>query len=323
MTASQNILETLVVSPEEIGLRFDQFLVKHFPSRSRSYLQRCVEDQLITVNGVPARPGLRLEGDETIAVLGWRDETPEAIQAADIPLDVLFEDDDLLVINKPAGLVVHPAPGNRQGTLVSALLNYAPETFSEQSDDEDIRPGIVHRLDKDTSGVMVITKSPDAFSKLKEDFREHRVDKIYLAIARGRFRDGFGVIDLPIGRDEKNRLKRVVCAEGGKEALTKYRRVGEAYGCTLLQVRLYTGRTHQIRVHLAHLGHPVLGDLLYSGGAQCPPFRYKRQLLHAWKLALQHPRTGERMVFTAPPAPDMASEINRFADFCDLSLLEG
>jgi 23S rRNA pseudouridine1911/1915/1917 synthase len=320
---TQQPLATFSVTPEEIGLRLDHFLVRHFPEYSRSYLQRCVEAQRITMNGEPARVGVRLEGDETIDILGWLDETPEAIQAADIPLDILFEDDDLLVINKPAGLVVHPAPGNRQGTLVSALLNYAPETFGEQADDEDVRPGIVHRLDKDTSGVMVIAKTPDAFDKLKDDFRNHRVDKIYLAIARGHFRDGFGVIDLPIGRDEKNRMKRTVCEEGGKEALTKYRRVGEAHGCTLLQVRLYTGRTHQIRVHLAHLGHPVLGDLLYSGGAQCPPFRYKRQLLHAWKLALQHPRTGERMVFTAPPAPDMASEINRFADYCDLSVLEG
>ncbi len=321
MTENQPI-ETHRVTPDEIGLRLDHLLVRLFPGHSRSYLQRCVEAQLITVNGEPARPGLRLEGDELIEVHGWLDETPEAIQAADIPLDILFEDDDLLVINKPAGLVVHPAPGNRQGTLVSALFNYAPETFGELADDEETRPGIVHRLDKDTSGVMVIAKSPAAYAKLKEDFREHRIDKIYLAIARGRFRDGFGVIDLPIGRDEKNRLKRIVCEEGGKEALTKYRRVGEAHGCTLLQVRLYTGRTHQIRVHLAHLGHPVLGDLLYSGGAQCPPFRYRRQLLHAWKLALQHPVTGERMIFTAPPPPDMRSEIDRFADFCDLSVLE-
>ncbi len=320
---TQQPLVTYHATPEDGGMRLDHFLVKQFPEHSRSYLQRCIEAQLVTVNGTPERAGLRLEGTENIAVLGWLDETPEAIQAANIPLDVIFEDDDLLVINKPAGLVVHPAPGNRQGTLVSALLNYAPETFGDLADDEEERPGIVHRLDKDTSGVMVIAKTNNAFTKLKEDFRNHRVDKIYLAIARGHFRDGFGVIDLPIGRDEKNRLKRTVCTEGGKEALTKYRRVGEAHGCTLLQVRLYTGRTHQIRVHLAHLGHPVLGDLLYSGGAQCPPFRYKRQLLHAWKLALQHPRTGERMVFTAPPAPDMASEINRFADFCDLTPLEG
>lgn len=317
-------LEIHQVQPEDIGLRLDHFLVKRYPGHSRSYLQRCIEEKLVTVNGAPERAGLRLEGGETIAILGWRDETPEEIQAADIPLDILFEDNDLLVINKPAGLVVHPAAGNRQGTLVSALLHYAPETFAELVDDgEDERPGIVHRLDKDTSGVMVIAKNPDAHAKLKDAFRQHQIDKIYLAIARGHFRDGFGVIDAPIGRDEKNRLKRKVCEENGKEALTKYRRVGEAHGCTLLQVRLYTGRTHQIRVHLAHIGHPVLGDLLYSGGAKCPPFRYKRQLLHAWKLALKHPQTGERMVFTAPPASDMATEIARFADFCDLSVLDG
>ena len=320
MTDFQGIIETVEVLPEEAGLRLDKFLVKRFPARTRSYLQRCVVAERILVNGEAAKPGLRMEGGEKIDVLDWLDETPEAVQPAKIDFGVLFEDDDLLVINKPPGLVVHPAPGNRQGTLVSALLNYAPETFTELADDEEERPGIVHRLDKDTSGVMVIAKNPSSFAKLKEDFREHRVDKIYLAIARGRFRDGFGVIDAPIGRDEKSRMRRTVC-EDGKAALTKYRRVGEAHGCTLLQVRLYTGRTHQIRVHLAHLGHPVLGDLLYSGGAQCPPFRYKRQLLHAWKLALTHPRTGERMVFTAPPAPDMATEIDRFADFCDLSVL--
>ena len=321
MTELQGVIESFEVLPEEIGLRLDKLLAKHFPDFSRSYLQRCVVAERILLNGEAAKPGLRMEGGEQIAVLSWLDETPEAIQPAAIRLDVLFEDDDLLVINKPPGLVVHPAPGNRQGTLVSALLNYAPETFTELADDEEVRPGIVHRLDKDTSGVMVIAKNPEAYARLKEDFREHRIDKIYLAIARGRFRDGFGVIDAPIGRDEKSRMRRKVC-EDGKAALTKYRRVGEAHGCTLLQVRLYTGRTHQIRVHLAHLGHPVLGDLLYSGGAQCPPFRYKRQLLHAWKLALSHPRTGERMVFTAPPPPDMASEIERFAAFCDLSVLE-
>ena len=316
-------LEIHQVDPEDAGLRLDCFLVRRYPGHSRSYLQRCIEEKLVTVNGIPERAGLRLEGGETIAIWGWRDETPEEIRPADIPLEILHEDDDLLVINKPAGLVVHPAAGNRQGTLVSALLHYAQETFAELADDgEDDRPGIVHRLDKDTSGVMVIAKTPVAHARLKEDFRQHRIDKIYLAIARGHFRDGFGVIDAPLGRDEKNRLKRKVCA-GGKEALTKYRRVGEAHGCTLLQVRLYTGRTHQIRVHLAHLGHPVLGDLLYGGGAKCPPFRYHRQLLHAWKLALPHPVTGERMVFTAPPAPDMATEIARFADFCDLSVLEG
>lgn len=298
------------------GTRLDMLLVARHPERSRTSIQKAIDAGCATINGEPGKSGIRLEvGDEVVYDLP--DELPKApIQAEDIPLEILYEDEAILVVNKPAGLVVHPAAGNQNGTLVSALLFREPEGFASVGEDAD-RPGIVHRLDKDTSGVLVIARTPEAHAALKQSFQERKVDKIYLTIAQGHFKESFDAIEEPIGRDPKNRQRMAVVADG-REALTKYRVIAEEHGMSLLQVRLYTGRTHQIRVHLAHIGHPVLGDGLYGGPRKWAPFSCPRQMLHAWKLALPHPITGERVVFTAPTPPDFRKNLDIFAQNTDL-----
>lgn len=299
------------------GQRLDMLLVARHPERSRTSIQKAIDAGCATINGEPGKSGIRLELGDVVEY--HLDELPEAqpLIPEDIPLDVIYEDDALLVINKPAGLVVHPAAGNQRGTLVSALLFREPEDFSGVGEDAT-RPGIVHRLDKDTSGALVIARTPDAYANLKNSFQERKVDKIYLAIANGHFKENFAAIDAPIGRDPKNRQKMAVLGEGGREALTKYRVISEYHGASLLQVRLYTGRTHQIRVHLSHIGHPVLGDGLYGGPGKSTYFDCGRQMLHAWKLAIPHPITGERMVFTAPTPPDFRKNLDVFAETTDL-----
>lgn len=317
---SANGSDIWTAGEEERGLRLDKALALRWPQFSRTYFQRCIDGGAVTVNGAIDRGSRLLEPGDSVAIT-WPPRESDQLEAADIPLDVLYEDDDLLVINKPAGLVVHPGVGNRHGTLVSALLYREPEVFGAFSDHE-YRPGIVHRLDKDTSGVMVVSRNLDAWQKLKDSFRDHAVSKLYLAVVRGHFSARSGVIDAPIGRSAANRLKMAVSA-GGREALTKYRLLAEYGGCSLLLVRIYTGRTHQIRVHMAHVGHPVLGDALYCPGNQIAPLPLKapRQLLHAWKIALPHPSDGHQMVFTAPLPPDLRDAVGIFSQNADLTEL--
>ncbi len=314
--------ENWIVSAEESGVRLDKALATHWPQFSRSYFQNCIESNAVVVNDAPARASYILEAGDCIAIT-WPQREVEELTAVDIPLDVLYEDDDIIVINKPAGLVVHPGAGNRQGTLVSALLYREPEVFGAFSDHE-YRPGIVHRLDKDTSGVMVITRNLPAWETLKESFREHDVSKLYLTVVRGHFSTRTGTIDAPIGRSATNRMKMTVTA-GGRPALTKFRLLAEFAGCSLLLVRIYTGRTHQIRVHLSHIGHPVLGDTLYCPGnlVTPPPFTAQRQLLHAWKIALPHPSDKRMMTFCAPLPEDMRAAVKIFSKNADLSELIG
>jgi 23S rRNA pseudouridine1911/1915/1917 synthase len=314
--------ENWIIGEDECGSRLDKALAAHWPQFSRSYFQNCIDSGAVVVNDAPARASYLLEPGDCVAIT-WPPREVEELMAADIPLDVLYEDDDIMVINKPAGLVVHPGVGNRQGTLVSALLYREPEVFAAFSDHE-YRPGIVHRLDKDTSGAMVISRNLAAWEKLKESFREHEVSKLYLTIVRGHFSSRTGAIDAPIGRSVANRMKMTVSA-AGRPALTKYRLLAEFGDCSLLLVRIYTGRTHQIRVHLAHIGHPVLGDALYcpSNFVTPPPFEAPRQLLHAWKIALPHPADGRMMTFCAPLPEDMRTAVKIFSQNADLSALLG
>jgi len=252
--------------PEAAGQRLDHFLVSREPFLSRSQVQRLIDKGLVLVNDRQARPSLRLrEGD----LIRMTVPPPEAIDLAPeaIPLDIVYEDDDLLVVNKPAGLVVHPAVGHHRGTLVNALLNHCPDLAGIGG---CLRPGIVHRLDKDTSGLMLVSKSDLAHQGLAAQLKDHRVKRSYLALVHGEVRFAQGTIDAPLGRDPRDR-KRMAVVAGGRTARSHYRIKERFAGYTLLDVELETGRTHQIRVHLAYAGYPVAGDPVYA------PRRLRRQ----------------------------------------------
>ena len=282
-----------IVKATDAGARLDRFLANSVNDFSRSRIQALIHDGFVTVNG--ARPRARdivRVGDRLALV-----EPP--IQAIDlvpekIALSVLFEDNDLIVINKPAGISVHPGAGRKRGTLVNALLSHC-KNLSGIGGKE--RPGIVHRLDKETSGCLAVAKNDFAHLELSRQFAARTVDKIYLALVAGKVRAKSGAIVAPIARHRVHRKKMAIAREGGREARTDFKVVRSGGEASLLECRLHSGRTHQIRVHLQHLGHPILGDVVY-GGRRAGNF--SRQMLHAWKLGLDHPRTKERMHFEAP-----------------------
>jgi len=278
------------------GARLDQFLAGAVPGLSRARIQDLIKTGHVTLNGASAKASARLRTGDAIT-LNEPPPTPVDTVAEEIALDVLFEDDDLVVINKPAGLVVHPAAGNWSGTLVNALLHHCPALSGIGGEQ---RPGIVHRLDKETSGCLVAAKNDMAHQALARQFAGREVTKIYLALAAGKFARKSGVIEAAIGRHPMQRKKMTVVASGrGRAATTGYRVLRELPVGTLVECTLHTGRTHQIRVHLKHLGHPVLGDEVYGKRAG-----FARQMLHAWRLGFVHPRTGERVNFESPIPPD-------------------
>ena len=287
----------LVVPKHGRGLRLDRFLADELPQFSRSRLQSLIHDGHIVLNEKATRPRTILrEGDR----IHLSEPPPEKIETEpeEIPLDVLFEDADLLVINKPAGMVVHPGAGNARHTLVNALLAHC-RTLSGIGGKE--RPGIVHRLDKETSGCLVVAKNDATHQNLSRQFAERTVEKIYLALVAGTMRKAHGIIDASIGRHRKHRQRMTVSEDRGRTARTDYRVVKSQNGISLVECVLHSGRTHQIRVHLHHLGHPVLGDKIYGRkGAR----EFPRQMLHAWKLGFNHPRTGKRLTFEAPVPAD-------------------
>lgn len=253
-----------------------------------------LDSLFLEVNGRKAKKSQKLKPGDSV-LISYDEETLEGLEAEDLPLNVLYEDDDILVVDKEQGMAVHPGAGNFSGTLANALLGRYGEDF--ETGDDELRPGIVHRLDKETSGVMVVAKNQKAHQKLSEMFSEHSNEKYYLAIAKGFFPSTTGVIDRRICRDRKNRKKFTVTdnVTEGKDALTKYKVLYQGEGYALLRVRIYTGRTHQIRVHLSSIGHPVLGDPLYS--RPDPKLVNMTMMLHSALLSLNHPSTGERMVF--------------------------
>ena len=303
--------------PKELGgLRFDQVLVKLFPEYSRSRLQDWVEQGLVQVNGKVATTKLKIWGGEHVSVTPQMHPSEQPYEAEDIPLDIVYEDDDIIVINKHVGLVVHPGSGNWTGTLLNALLHHEPKLT------EVPRAGIVHRLDKDTSGLMVVAKSLIAQTALVRQLQARSMKREYLALVWGEVSYG-DVIDMPIGRHPSQRVKMAVI-ENGKEAVTHYS-VEESFpSCTLVRCRLETGRTHQIRVHLTYIGHPLIGDSVYQkGGQKCIlPLRellngFPRQALHATKLALEHPVTGEHMEWEVPLPEDMEELLAQIDEACD------
>jgi 23S rRNA pseudouridine1911/1915/1917 synthase len=280
----------------DAGSRLDHFLAARVTDLSRSRIQALMEEGHVIVNGEAKLRSCKLRGGEQIVLT-----VPQTIASENLPeniaLEILHEDEDLVVINKPAGLVVHPAPGHAGGTLVNALLHHCTELSGIGGIE---RPGIVHRLDKETSGCLVAAKNDAAHQSLTEQFAGREVRKIYLAIAAGILKKPKGTINVPLGRHPVYRQKMgVLLRGGGREAVTDWLVLAPLSCGTLVQCTLHTGRTHQIRVHLKHLGHPVVGDEVYGKRGA-----FSRQMLHAWKLGFAHPRTGNPLDFTAPIPPD-------------------
>jgi len=281
---------------DERDVRLDKYVCQQLPELSRARVQKLIADGHITVNGQLAKPGLKLNTGDRLEVA--IPPTPsEQLLPESIPLNILYEDDDLLVVEKPAGLTVHPAPGHTSHTLVNALLSHLPH-LADIGD--SLRPGIVHRLDKDTSGLMLVAKNSKAQEHLIGQFKSHSVTKAYMVLVRGRLTPETGVIEANIGRDPRNRKKMAV-VEGGREATTEYKVVKYIGDYTLVEVRLRTGRTHQIRVHLAAIGFPVVGDKVY--GVRSPFL--SRQFLHACRLGFSLPSSGEYIEFKSELPADL------------------
>lgn len=306
MSGHSSKIEQLTLGPvasEDAGTRLDAWLARQHPALSRARWQELIKQGCVTVDDTTRKPNHSLLAGETIhAEIPAPEDT--GLVAEEIALDVLFEDHDIIVINKPPGLVVHPAPGHATGTLVHALLHHCRDLAGIGGEK---RPGIVHRLDRDTSGVLVIAKNDAAMLSLTAQFKERSTRKEYLAVVWGTSVPAEGTIRTTIGRDPVHRQKMSVRSRHGRDAVSHYKVVRTCGEVALIRVRIETGRTHQIRVHLAHIKHPVVGDDVY--GRKRPPalpHPVKRQLLHAWKLTLQHPRSGEAMTFEAPVPEDLA-----------------
>jgi 23S rRNA pseudouridine1911/1915/1917 synthase len=290
-----------VVSAESAGQRLDQFLRRELPEHSRAFLQKLIERGDARVNERAAKASYSVRAGDKINV-EIPPPRPLEARAEDIPLDVLFEDDDLIVVNKPAGLVVHPAAGNQEHTLVNALLHYCRGRLAGIGGVE--RPGIVHRLDKGTSGCIVVAKTDFAHQALVAQFKSRGVKKIYRAVCWGKFAQPSGHIETVIGRSERDRRKMSARVARGRNAVTDYRVLKQLAEFALVELHIHTGRTHQIRVHMAHIGHPIVGDGTY-GGARQTNISIARPLLHAYKLGFTHPRSQQFVEFTAPVPEDM------------------
>ncbi|ALP90857.1 MULTISPECIES: RluA family pseudouridine synthase [Clostridium] len=294
--------KTLIkVDEQDEGLRIDKYLSNIFKDKSRSFIQGLIEKENVKVNSKSLKSNYKLKKADEIEIMIPEPEIL-SVEAENIPIDIVYEDEDVIVVNKAQGMVVHPAPGNYNGTLVNALLYHCKDLSSING---VIRPGIVHRIDKDTSGILVIAKNDDAHNKLSEQLKDHSMKREYYALIEGRLKNNDGTIDKPLGRCKKDRLK-IGIIEDGKRAVTHYEVVERYNGYTLVKCVLETGRTHQIRVHMASIGFPLVGDPLY--GFKRQKFKLEGQVLHARTLGFIHPRTGEYMEFT--------SELPQY--FCDL-----
>ena len=291
-----------IPTADEIGKRIDKFLAER-EELTRSAIQKYIEEGAVTLNGGPVSKNYLLREGDAVEI-----EIPDPVElraeAEEIPLDIVYEDDDLLVVNKPKGMVVHPAPGHSTGTLVNALLWHCRGTLSGING--VLRPGIVHRIDKDTSGLLIVAKNDFAHKGLAEQIRAHTFLRAYEAIANGGFREASGTVNAPIARHPVDR-KRMAVVPGGREAVTHWEVLEPLGAYTHLRCRLETGRTHQIRVHLSHIGYPLFGDTLYGGGRTKTEEQYAKlsggQCLHARSIGFVHPRSGESLFFESPLPP--------------------
>lgn len=296
-------MPAFTTTASDVGQRLDRFLAAQLPELSRSRLANLIKEGAVTVNGRPAKPSLALSGGETIELEIPADRPAEA-QPQEMALEFLYEDEDLAVLNKASGIVVHPGAGHEDGTLVNGLLH----RFGPLSSLGGVqRPGIVHRLDKETSGCLVVARNDFTHAALSAQFAGRETEKTYFAVVQGVPTTKAGRIENYLARHPVHRMQRTVVPEnrGGKHAVTDYEVIHTSHRCALVRCELHTGRTHQIRVHLKHLGHPLLGDELYAKPAR-QPFPAARLLLHAWRLAFTHPRTQQRLAFTAPLPPEFA-----------------
>ena len=278
---------------KEDGIRLDKAIAELDPDISRMTVQKLIEDDKILVNGKKEKASYKVKINDKI-IIEFEKPKESKLKAEEIPLNVIYEDNDIIIINKEKGMVVHPGNGNPDGTLANAIMARCKDSLSGIGG--EIRPGIVHRIDKDTSGIIIVAKNDKAHLNISEQIKEHKTTKTYLALVRGRVKENEATIDMPIGRSKKDRKKMAVDKDG-KKAVTHFKVLKRYSDCTLLEVVIETGRTHQIRVHLSEIGYPIIGDYIYSNGKN--RFDVEGQMLHAYKIKFKHPTTNEEVEYTA------------------------
>lgn len=287
-------MKNVIVNENDKGKRLDIYIAENFNELSRTMIKKLIESNNVLVNDKSEKVSYKVQANDNISI-----DVPEAketkLKAQEIPLDIIYEDSDIIVVNKPKGMVVHPANGNPDGTLVNAILSICKNSLSGIGG--ELRPGIVHRLDKDTSGLIIVAKNDKAHINMSEQIKERNVKKTYIALVRGNVPEEEATINMPIGRSTKDKKKMAV-TKNGKQAITHFKVLKRYSKYTLLEIKIETGRTHQIRVHMAEIGYPVVGDAVYSNGKN--EFGIEGQMLHAYKLEFMHPITNKHMELTAP-----------------------